>query len=73
MVKRKDLVDVGDENYNQRQNEYMVCQDCRTIIGGGTSGDYFMLSMDHIFDCPDCLSENIALVKDKITQEIVKN
>jgi len=72
MVKKEDLVDVGDENYSQRQGEYMVCQNCGAQIGGGTRGDYFMLPMDHIFDCPICLSENIAIVKDKTIQEIVK-
>jgi Zn finger protein HypA/HybF involved in hydrogenase expression len=61
MVKRKDLVDVGDENYHQRQNEVMQCQDCNELIGG-TRGDYWHLPMEHIFECPTCGSTNLHLV-----------
>ena len=73
MVQRKDLVDIGDNNYSQRQSEYMQCQDCGESFGG-TRGDYFTTSMNHIFKCPNpiCRSENIALVKDITIIEIVK-
>ncbi len=71
MVKRKDLVDVGDSNYNQRQKEYMICQDCGEIIGG-TRGDYWEYSMDYVFKCSKCKSENIAIVVDIKTQKIIK-
>ncbi len=70
MVRRKDLTDVGDDDYKQRQSEYMLCQDCEEIIGG-TRGDYFQVSHDYIFTCPNCESDNIAIVKDIVTQEIV--
>ena len=74
MVQRKDLVDIGDNDYSQRQSEYMQCQDCGENLGGGTRGDYFTTSMDYIFKCsnPRCRSENIALVKDITTQKIIK-
>ncbi len=73
MVQRKDLVDISDNDYQQRQGEYMQCQDCGESFGG-SYGDYFMQSMDCIFKCPNpyCGSENIALVKDVITQKIIK-
>lgn len=70
MVKRKDLTDVGDDDYEQRQSEYMLCQKCGEIIGG-TRGDYFQVSYDHIFTCPNCKSDDIAIVEDIVTQEII--
>ncbi len=75
MVQRKDLVDINDNNYNQRQGEYMLCQDCGENLGGGTRGDYFTIEMNTIFRCPNpvCRSENIALVKDITTQNIIKS
>ncbi len=74
MVQRKDLVDISDNNYDQRQGEYMLCQDCGENLGGGTRGDYFTTSMDHVFKCPNpkCRRKNIALVKDITTTEIIK-
>ena len=73
MVKRKDLTGVGDKDSFVRQGEYMACQqpDCDGILGG-TRGDYFELSMDYIFTCPVCGSDNIAIVKDVTTQKIIK-
>ncbi len=71
MVQRKDLVDISDNDYQQRQGEYMQCQDCGESFGG-TRGDFFSLEMDHIFKCSNCGSKNVALVKDIITIEIVK-
>ena len=71
MVQRKDLVDIGDNDYDQRQGEYMLCQDCGESLGG-TRGDYFNCSMDYIFRCINCGSENIAIVKDITTQKIIK-
>ena len=73
MVQRKDLVDIGDNDYQQRQGEYIQCQDCGESFGG-TRGDFFMQPMDYIFKCPDpdCNGQNVALVKDIITQKIIK-
>lgn len=62
MVKRKDLVCVGDADYDRRRNEFMQCQDCGEEFGG-TQGDFFTVSMDNIFHCPECGSENIAIVR----------
>ena len=71
MVQRKDLVDISDSDYQQRQGEYMQCQDCGESFGG-TCGDFFLLPMDYVFHCPECDSKNIALVRDVTTQEIIK-
>ena len=71
MVQRKDLVDIGDNDYQQRQDEYIQCQDCGESFGG-TRGDYFSVPMDYTFKCINCGSKNVALVKDIITTEIVK-
>lgn len=61
MIKRKDLVDVGDADFDTRRSEFMQCQDCGYEFGG-TRGDYFTIPMDYIFHCYECSSENIALV-----------
>ena len=71
MIKRKDLVDIGDKNYHQRQNEVMQCQDCGEIMGG-TRGDYWREDMEYIFHCIECESENIALVIPQMCHKIVK-
>jgi len=71
MIKRKDLVDIGDADYDTRRNEFMLCQDCGAEFGG-TRGDYFMLGMDYIFECPDCGDDDIALVKKVCKNVIVK-
>ena len=62
MIKRKDLVDIGDADFAFRRDEFMKCQDCGEVIGG-TRGDFFMLSMEGIFYCTECESTNIAIVK----------
>lgn len=62
MIMRKDLVDVGDADYNTRRNEFMQCQDCGEEIGG-TRGDFFSLPMEWVFSCFECGSENIAIVR----------
>jgi len=56
MVKRKDLVDVGDKNYRERSGEKMMCNDCGEIIGG-TRGDFFMLGMEDELRCWACDGE----------------
>lgn len=67
MIRRKDLVDIGDADYDTRRNEFMQCLDCGEEIGG-TQGDFFMMPMNELFVCPECNSENIAIVRhvDKI-------
>jgi len=62
MIKRKDLVGIGDADYDQRQGEFMQCQDCGAEFDG-TRGDYFMLPMDYIFFCPNCGDDDIALIR----------
>ncbi len=62
MIRRKDLADTGDKDYNARQGEFMQCQDCEEVLGG-TRGDFFMMAMDEAFNCPMCSSVNIALVR----------
>lgn len=69
MIKRKDLADVGDKDYDTRRNEFMQCQDCGYEFGG-TKGDYFTIPMDYIFHCYECSSDNIALVKN-VTQTVI--
>jgi hypothetical protein len=60
MVRRKDLVDIGDNNYKQRQGEFLVCKDCGQE-SGGTRGDFFMLSQEAELKC-NCNGE-LSLVK----------
>lgn len=62
MVKRKDLVDIADKDYAKRQGEFMQCQDCGEEIGG-TQGDFWSLQMNYVLRCPECNSENLAIVK----------
>lgn len=70
MIKRKDLVDVGDENYNKRQGEFMLCRECENEIGG-TRGDFFMVDMNYIFKCGECKSKNLVLVKaDRVLRRV---
>lgn len=69
MIKRKDLVDIGDADYDTRRNEFMQCQDCGKEFGG-TQGDFFIIAMDDIFYCPECGSENIAIVR-KVCKNVV--
>lgn len=69
MVKRKDLVDISDNDYQQRQDEFMQCQDCGTEFGG-TQGDYWTADMNCTLCCPECNSNNIALVK-KVCQNVI--
>ncbi len=71
MVKRKDLVDVSDSNYRERQGEFMQCQECGHEFGG-TQGDYFNVRMDCIFRCSECMSVNIALVRATRVITIIK-
>lgn len=71
MVKREDLVDIGDDDYQQRQDEFMQCQECSCEFGG-TQGDYFTIHMDCALYCPDCQSENIAIVKAARVITIIK-
>jgi len=66
MVKRKDLVDIIDDDYQQRQNEFMQCRNCGFGFGG-TRGDYFAMAMDDVFTCGECGSKDIALVKEMRT------
>lgn len=70
MVKVENLTDIGDKDYEKRLGEYMLCQDCGKQWGG-TRGDYWNCPKDHIFTCPECNSDNIALV-DITTQKIIK-
>ncbi|HDY87751.1 MAG TPA: hypothetical protein ENH82_06485 [bacterium] len=70
MVKRKDLVDISDDDYKQRQGEFMQCQECGFEFGG-TQGDYFMRPMEYVFQCSDCRGYNIALVKTIKTIKII--
>lgn len=65
-IRRKDLVDIADDNYQQRKSEFMQCQECGFGFGG-TRGDYFTRDMDYIFTCDECDSDNIALVKKVVT------
>jgi len=71
MLKRKDLVDVGDSNYGERANEIIECQDCG-VESGGTRGDLWQMPMDEVFRCPDCDSTDLALVVKHIIYKIVK-
>ena len=61
MVKRKDLVDIGDKNYRERAGEFMFCPVCGNEIGG-TRGDYWEVPMDYIFKC-ECGNDDLQLVK----------
>ena len=69
MIKRKDLVDISDEDYDQRRGEFMQCQDCSCEFGG-VQGDFFTIHMDYLLYCPECGNENIALVK-KVCQNVI--
>lgn len=71
MIRRKDLVDIGDKDYDTRRNEFMQCQDCGEEFNG-TQGDFFTIHMDYLLYCPECGSENIAIVKATRVITIVK-
>jgi len=71
MIRRKDLVDVGDADYETRRNEFMQCLDCGEEIGG-TQGDFWSIHMDYLLYCPECSSENIAIVRKVCKNVIVK-
>jgi len=71
MIYKKDLVDVADKDYKDRQNEYMLCSNCSESFGG-TRGDYFMMPDDVAFTCPECGNKDIKLVEDIIIQKIIK-
>lgn len=71
MIKRKDLVDFGNADYDIRRNEFMQCQDCGAEFGG-TQGDYFIMPMNDIFYCPECTGDNIALVRRESKIVVVK-
>ena len=71
MIMRKDLVDISDTNYDTRRNEFMQCQDCGEDFGG-TQGDFFMMSDDALFYCPECGSDNIAIVRRVCKNVIIK-
>jgi len=69
MIKRKDLADISDKNYDSRRSEFMQCLDCGEEFGG-TQGDYWSIQMDYVLYCPECNGENIALVK-KVCQNVI--
>ena len=71
MIKRKDLADVSDADYDARRNEFMQCLDCGEEFGG-TQGDYFLMDMDCLFYCPGCNSKNIAIVRKVCKNVIIK-
>lgn len=71
MIKRKDLVDVSDKDYDQRRGEFMQCQNCGEEFCGA-QGDYWSINMDCAMYCPECNSENIALVRKVCRNVIVK-
>ncbi len=71
MIRRKDLVGIGDKDYKTRQNEFMQCQNCGEDFHG-TQGDFFTIHMDYLLYCPECGSDNIALVKNVTTTVILK-
>ena len=71
MIRRKDLVDISDKDYDTRRNEFMKSQECGAELVG-TQGDFFMMPMSETFSCPACGSENIALVKRVYENVIIK-
>ena len=71
MIKRKDLTDISDDNYPQRYNEVMQCQNCGKITSG-IRGNYWREDMDYAFHCIECESQDIALVVPYTQYHIVK-
>ena len=71
MIMRKDLTDVGDADYRDRQSEFIRCMDCG-MESGGTRGDFWELAMDTFLRCGQCGSENLAIVRKHILKEIIK-
>lgn len=71
MIQRKDLADIGDENYGDRIGEYLVCQHCSTFFGG-TRGDYWGMEMSDPIRCPECEGIDLALVRDKTERIVIK-
>jgi len=72
MVMKKDLVDVGDKDYDQRQGEFVFCPKCSNEFGG-TRGDYFLASPEHIFVCDVCTNKDLQLVRRVCTLEVIKS
>lgn len=72
MIKRKDLVDISDQDWKQRRNEFIQCLDCGVEFGG-TRGDFFIIRMDYLLHCPECDSKNLAIVKKVSRNVIVKS
>lgn len=66
MIRRKDLVGISDQDYKERQGEFMLCRTCGQHIGG-TRGDYFMIGMNDFFRC-SCGSRDLCLCK--VTHEL---
>lgn len=62
MIRRKDLADIADNDYNQRRGEELECQDCGLHIRRAWS-DYNHLAMDDVIYCPRCKRDNIAIVR----------
>jgi hypothetical protein len=70
MVRRRDLVDIGDNNYRDRASEFLLCKDCGQE-SGGTRGDFFMLPLEAELKC-NCGGELVivkAIRKIKIIKE----
>jgi DNA-directed RNA polymerase subunit RPC12/RpoP len=56
MIRVRDLVDIADPDFEERQGEIFLCLDCGGE-SGGTRGDFFMLSDDDELRCPYCGGE----------------
>jgi len=70
MIRRCDLVDGGDGDYDKRAKEFMYCPDCDREIGG-TCGDYFMIPMNREIHCPYCGGE-LFLARKTVELKIIK-
>ena len=70
-IYRKDLVDVGDEDYKERQGEFLMCPTCFLESGGTSRGDLWDHPMDFRLCCPEC-GGDFMLVKARREIDIIK-
>lgn len=71
MLRRENLTDTGDGNFQNRVREMVRCRDCGAM-SSRTRGDFWYMPMDEVLQCGNCGSDNLALVISHVINEVVK-